>query len=203
MSERKAEGFTVKPKGVNATCCASGDIPVALTHATTGNGIRWKVDFERIDYHVFLPLFFQGLAEITHPYEKLANQGIHGMLDHSGQEILTIVPQLIPHIKNALNMRNDRVMCNTLQVLQHMVMSAHGVGEALVPYYGQILRCFNLFGDKKGNVADLMNRTLEIFESYGGKHLPTNQKRDAHLRVLHEVMAYLEKSKEVTIVEIV
>ncbi|XP_061584222.1 parkin coregulated gene protein-like [Cololabis saira] len=190
MSERKAEGFTMKPKGIHAVVmgrpkarafqekavkpnfresCVSGDIPIALTHVTKGNGVRWKVDFERIDYHHFLPLFFQGLAETTHPYEKLANQGIHGMLDHCGQEIINIVPQLIPHIKNALNTRNDRVMCNTLQVLQHMVMSAHRVGEALVPYFRQILRWFNLFGPKKDNVADLLKRTLEIFERYGGK----------------------------------
>ncbi|XP_061599406.1 parkin coregulated gene protein isoform X2 [Cololabis saira] len=129
--------------------CDSGDIPVALTHVTKGNSIRWKVDFEMLDYHFYLPLFFEGLTETTFPYDKFACEGIHAMLDHCGHKIIPVIPQLIPHIRNALNTRNDRVMCNTLQVLQHMVMSADRVGEALVPYFRQILRIFNLFRDKK------------------------------------------------------
>jgi len=46
---------------------------------------------------------------------------------------------------DALNTRNHKVICTTLKILQQLVMSADMVGEALVPYYRQILPIFNLF----------------------------------------------------------
>lgn len=48
-------------------------------------------------------------------------------------------------LSDALNTRNRQVICTTLKVLQHLVMSADMVGEALVPYYRQILPIFNIF----------------------------------------------------------
>lgn len=40
-------------------------------------------------------------------------------------------------------------MCKTLKKIQKLVLSADMVGEALVPYYRQILPVFNLFKNKK------------------------------------------------------
>lgn len=68
-------------------------------------------------------------------------------------------------------------------MLQKLVTSADMVGEALVPYYRQILPIFNLYrnsnvnlGDKidyaqqKGlNLGDLITQTLELFEVHGGE----------------------------------
>lgn len=51
-------------------------------------------------------------------------------------------------ITDALNMRNPQVMCTTLKVLQHLVVSADMVGEALVPYYRQILPILNIFKNR-------------------------------------------------------
>ncbi len=87
------------------------------------------------------------------------------MLEHGGNKILPVIPQLIVPIKSknefefnpsfsffvfsywidALNTRNHKVICTTLKILQQLVMSADMVGEALVPYYRQILPIFNLF----------------------------------------------------------
>lgn len=53
---------------------------------------------------------------------------------------------------DALNTRNKKVMCTTLKVLQHLVKSGDLVGEALVPYYRQILPTLNLFKEKNGNL---------------------------------------------------
>jgi hypothetical protein len=36
-------------------------------------------------------------------------------------------------------------MCATLQIVQQLAMSAPGVGEALVPYYRQLLPVLNIF----------------------------------------------------------
>lgn len=159
-----------------------GDFPIALEHDTKGNKIAWKVEIEKLDYHHYLPLFFDGLCETQHPYEFFARQGVHDMLEHGGSKILPVIPQLIIPIKNALSMRNHRVLCTTLKVLQHLVVSADLVGEALVPYYRQILPVMNIFknknlnsGDgidysqqKRENVGDLIQETLEVFERHGG-----------------------------------
>ncbi|KAJ1152801.1 hypothetical protein NDU88_005576 [Pleurodeles waltl] len=130
-----------------------GDFPIALEHDTLGNKIAWKVEIEKLDYHHYLPLFFDGLCEMTHPYEFFARQGVHDMLEHGGNKILPVIPQLIIPIKNALNIRNRQVICTTLKVLQHLVVSADMVGEALVPYYRQILPILNIFKNMNGELA--------------------------------------------------
>uniref|UniRef100_A0A672J315 PARK2 co-regulated n=1 Tax=Salarias fasciatus TaxID=181472 RepID=A0A672J315_SALFA len=166
-----------------------GELPIALDH-TKGNKIVWKVDIETLDYYHFLPLFFDGLCETAHPYEVFARQGVHDLLDHGGSKILPVIPQLIIPIRNALNTRNNQVMCTTIKVLQHLVMSGDKVGEALVPYFRQILHIFNLFKNNKKNlgdavdysqrkredIGDLIEETLQMFERYGGENAFLNIK---------------------------
>jgi len=125
-----------------------GDFPIAIEHDTKGNRIAWKVEIEKLDYHHYLPLFFDGLCETVHPYEFFARQGVHDMLEHGGSKILPVIPQLIIPIKNALNTRKKSVICTTLKVLQHLVVSGEMIGEALVPYYRQILPILNIFKNK-------------------------------------------------------
>ncbi|KAM6405501.1 parkin coregulated gene protein isoform 3-T4 [Pluvialis apricaria] len=167
-----------------------GDFPIALEHDTKGNKINWKVEIEKLDYHYYLPLFFDGLCEMTFPYDFFARQGIHDMLEHGGNKILPVIPELIIPIKNALSLRNRQVICVTLKVLQHLVVSADMVGEALVPYYRQILPVLNIFknmnvnsGDgidysqqKRENIGDLIQETLEAFERCGGETASINIK---------------------------
>jgi len=159
-----------------------GDFPIALEHDTKGNKIAWKVEIEKLDYHHYLPLFFDGLSETEHPYEFFARQGVHDMLEHGGGKILPVIPQLIIPIKTALNLRNTKVICTVLKVLQHMVVSADMIGEALVPYYRQILPMFNIFANKnenlgdgiyynqqkRENIGDLISETLNVLEIHGG-----------------------------------
>eukprot|EP00811_Abedinium_folium_P010227 NODE_19460_length_842_cov_5.883916.p1 GENE.NODE_19460_length_842_cov_5.883916~~NODE_19460_length_842_cov_5.883916.p1 ORF type:complete len:146 (-),score=42.54 NODE_19460_length_842_cov_5.883916:290-727(-) len=123
-----------------------------------------------------------GIREKEDPYRFLAVEGTHNILDRGGSKILPVVPQLIIPIKTALNTRDAEVMATTLKVLQKLVLSGEMVGEALVPYYRQILPTFNLFrnsskniGDaidygqrKRLNLGELIDETLEIFEVHGG-----------------------------------
>lgn len=60
----------------------------------------FQVEIEKLDYHHYLPLFFDGLCEMTFPYEFFARQGIHDMLEHGGNKILPVIPQLIIPIKS-------------------------------------------------------------------------------------------------------
>uniref|UniRef100_A0A671VB30 PARK2 co-regulated n=2 Tax=Sparus aurata TaxID=8175 RepID=A0A671VB30_SPAAU len=158
-----------------------GDLPIYLVHGTRPT-ITWKVDIETLDYNHYLPLFFDGLSETAHPYAFLARQGAEDLLDHGGDKILPVIPQLIIPIRNALNTRNHQVMCTTMKVLQHLVKSGDKVGEALVPYFRQILHIFDLFKDKKSkssgvvrshlqkpeNIRELIPETLELLERTGG-----------------------------------
>jgi len=67
-------------------------------------------------------------------------------------------------------------------MIQKLVLSGEMIGEALVPYYRQILPIFNIFrnsntncGDKieysqrkRLNLGDLIGETLELLEQTGG-----------------------------------
>ena len=83
-----------------------------------------------------------------------------------------------------------------LQVLQQMVVSGEMIGEALVPYYRQILPIFNLFKSKNQNLGDgidygqqkrktlgdLIVETLEMFEIHGGE--------DAFINIKYMIPTY-------------
>ncbi|NWS72402.1 PACRG protein, partial [Crotophaga sulcirostris] len=177
-----AGAFKERPTGPTAfrRFYLRGDFPIALDHDTKGNKIAWRSPFEELDYLYCLPLFFDGLCETTFPYDFFARQGIHDMLEHGGKKIIPVIPHLIAPIKNALNLRNRQVICITLKVLQHLV---YKVGDALVPHYHQILPVLNIFknlnvnlGDgidysqqKRENIGDLIQETLEAFDRCGGE----------------------------------
>ncbi|KAL3319429.1 hypothetical protein Ciccas_001902 [Cichlidogyrus casuarinus] len=173
-----------------------GDFPIALEHDSKGNKIAWRVEIEKLDYHHYLPLFFDGLAETEHPYEFFARQGCHDMLEHGGSKVLPVIPQLIIPIKNALNTRKHTVCCTVLKIILHLVTCAPKIGEALVPYYRQILPILNTFinknknlGDgidysqqKRENLGDLIHETLETLEIHGGP--------DAFINIKYMVPTY-------------
>jgi len=118
------------------------------------------------------------------------------MLEHGGSKILPVIPQLIIPVKTALNTRDPEVICTMLLVLQKLVLSGELIGEALVPYYRQILPVFNMFKNKninigdnidygqrnKTNVGDLIQDTLEILEMHGGE--------DAFINIKYMIPTY-------------
>jgi hypothetical protein len=173
-----------------------GDLPIQIYHGAVGGKIAWKVDIEKLDYHHYLPIFFDGIREKEDPYRFLAVQGVYDMLDKGGSKILPVVPQLIIPIKTALNTRDQEIIATTLKILQALVLSGEMIGEALVPYYRQILPIFNIFknknlnlGDKidysqrkRMNLGDLIEETLEIFEIHGGE--------DAFINIKYMIPVY-------------
>jgi hypothetical protein len=161
-----------------------GDMPMQIFHGSVGGKLVWKVDIEKLDYHHYLPLFFDGLREKEDPYRFMAVQGAHDMLEKGGPKLLPVVPQLIMPIKEALNTRDKETIITVLRTLQALILApgAEHVGEALVPYYRQILPVLNIFighgkniGDaidysqrKRRNVGELIHETLELLEIHGG-----------------------------------
>jgi len=173
-----------------------GDLPVQIFHGAVGGKIAWKVDVDKLDYHHYLPIFFDGIREKEEPYRFLAVQGLHDMLEKGGSKVLPVVPQLIIPIKTALNTRDPEIISTTLKVLQALVLSGDMIGEALVPYYRQILPVFSIFksknenlGDgidysqrKRLNLGDLIEETLQLFEIHGGE--------DAFINIKYMIPVY-------------
>ena len=125
------------------------------------------------------------------------------MLEAGAHKVLPVIPQLIIPIKTALNTRDPDVIVKVLKVLQALVNcdvqvsgGAGLVGQAMVPYYRQILPVLNIFinkhdnlGDgidygqrKRRNMGELINQTLEQLEMHGGE--------DAFINIKYLVPTY-------------
>ena len=76
-----------------------GDLPISIKHEGS-NEIHWKVNREKLDYHHYLPIFFDGLREKEEPYRFLAVQGTFDLLDAGKDKIVNCIPQLIIPIKS-------------------------------------------------------------------------------------------------------
>ena len=215
-----------------------GDLPVQIEHGGSHNRIAWKVAIEKLDFHHYLPIFFDGLREVEMPYAFLAEQvgvwdegggrggvlttgrvfssphvcltsnrlrtvvsrkGVYDMMQIGSSKVAPVVPQLIIPIKTALNTRDQSVIAKVLKVLQALVKCDQGknlVGQALVPYYRQILPVLNIFirkndnlGDgidygqrHRGNLGGLIMECLEAFEITGGQ--------DAYINIKYFVPIY-------------
>ncbi|XP_034826891.1 parkin coregulated gene protein homolog [Maniola hyperantus] len=163
-------------------CYQRGEFPVTIEFTTSGKQLSWKVPIEKLDFHHYLPMFFDGLAEGTYPFSFIVERGIHDLVTKGSYKILPVVPQLIIPIKNAFATKRPAVLCHALKCIQMIVTGSEKVGEALVPYYRQILPILNLFKGRNRNlgagidntttrgenVADLIEDTLQILERYGG-----------------------------------
>jgi hypothetical protein len=174
-----------------------GDLPIAISHTGAKNKLAWKVDIAKLDYHHYLPIFFDGLRENEEPYRFISEQGVYDLLEHGGStKVLPVIPQLIIPIKTALNTRDPKVIVRVLKVLQSLVECGEMIGEALVPYYRQILPILNIFknctksiGDgidysqrKRENIGELVVETLEKLELTGGE--------DAFINIKYLVPTY-------------
>ena len=52
------------------------DMPVVVAFTGASRKIEWKVKIDMLDYHHYLPIFFEGLREQTEPSKFLADKGI-------------------------------------------------------------------------------------------------------------------------------
>ncbi|XP_059045650.1 parkin coregulated gene protein homolog [Achroia grisella] len=177
-------------------CYQRGEFPVSIEFTNIGKRLAWKVPIEKLDFHHYLPMFFDGLAEGSYPFNFIVEQGIHDLVTKGSYKVLPVVPQLIIPIKNALATKRPTVLCHVLKCIQMLVTGCDRVGEALVPYYRQILPTLNLFKDRNRNmgsgidhtttrgenVADLIEDTLQILERYGGP--------DAFINIKYMVPTY-------------
>ena len=95
-----------------------------------------------------------------------------------------------------MNTRDPEIVAITLKILQSLVTCSDTIGEALVPYYRQILPVMNLMKTKNNNLGDkidysqrkgqnlgeLIQSTLEMFEVNGGE--------DAFINIKYMIPTY-------------
>eukprot|EP00823_Brevimastigomonas_motovehiculus_P002853 TRINITY_DN168_c0_g2_i1.p1 TRINITY_DN168_c0_g2~~TRINITY_DN168_c0_g2_i1.p1 ORF type:complete len:249 (+),score=63.65 TRINITY_DN168_c0_g2_i1:48-794(+) len=176
-----------------------GDLPLQVDFDGAQRKVQWKVNFDKMDYFLYLPVFFDGIREKKEPYKFLARNGTYDLLSKGGGKIWEVIPQLIIPIKTALNTRDPEIVGEMLKVLQKLVVSHKVIGQTLVPYYRQILPVFNLLknknvnlGDsieysqqKRQNLGDLIDETLELFEIHGGE--------DAFINIKYMIPTYESK----------
>lgn len=135
-----------------------GDLPIALGHGGIKNHIDWKVDKSKLDYHHYLPVFFDGIRETREPYKFLARQGVSDLLAEGDEEsIIATIPQVVVPLKKALDTREPETVACALIKIQELVQCGDFIGEALVPYYRQLLPIMNLFKSKATNLGDGMD----------------------------------------------
>jgi hypothetical protein len=178
-----------------------GDLPLQIEHGTNLR-LAWKVEIDKLDYHHYLPILFDGLREKENPYAVVAEQGAYDLMQAAPHKVRPVIPQLIIPIKTALNTRDPEIMVKALKILQALIVcdvtpdSPGKIGRTLVPYYRHILPVLNIFinsnsnlGDKidygqgsGGNIGDLINETLELLEIHGG--------RDAYLNLKYIIPTY-------------
>jgi len=204
--KKKRENGILKPKAAKSSefkrFYDRGDLPLQVAFEGAHRKVLWKVtSFDKLDFHHYLPIFFDGTREKTEPYKFLARQGTYDLLKKGAElnKILPVIPQLIIPIKTALNTRDPEIVCEMLKVLQRLVVSGEMIGQALVPYYRQILPTFNLLrhknvnlGDgidygqqKRTNVGELIDETLELLEAHGGD--------DAFINIKYMIPTYESK----------
>ena len=177
-----------------------GDLPMKILHLPQNgmNQVTWSVEVDKLDYHHYLPIFFDGIRETEEPYRTLALRGVHQLIDRGGRlgKVLPVVPQLIIPIKTALNTRDPAIICETLECLKRLVTCGDLIGEALVPYYRQLLPIMNIFISSTKNMGDqidyaqrknrdmgvLINDTLQMLEQHGGV--------DAFINIKHMIPTY-------------
>jgi hypothetical protein len=180
-----------------------GDLPIQIDHGGVANRLAWKVEIQKLDFHHYLPIFFDGLREQELPYDFVSEQGVMDMLEAGAHKVLPVIPQLIIPLKTALNTRERDVIVKVLKILQALVncdVAVSGgaglIGQALVPYYRQILPVLNIFINKNDNLGDafdygqrkrlnlgeLIIQTLEQLEVHGGE--------DAFINIKYLVPTY-------------
>ncbi|KAF4702199.1 hypothetical protein FOZ63_005827 [Perkinsus olseni] len=157
--------------------------------------LQWKVPPDTVDYSVVLPIFIDGLREVQPLFEFVAYEGAQELIKRGGDDrLLPILSKLILPLKRALNSKDPRAMRKALHLLQVMVKSGEQIGEALVPYYRQLLPIFNIFKGQrnmgtpldlsgcafpcvghemdfgsKRNLGAMIEDTLTVLETHGGE----------------------------------
>lgn len=80
------------------------------------------------------------------PCRLLAVKGCEELLTKCGERVLPVIPQLVLPLKAALKSADRDVVATALRMLQLLARACPRAGEALLPYYRQLLPPLNRWG---------------------------------------------------------
>ena len=68
------------------------DLPIVVDFDGALRKIAWKVEIDMLDYHHYLPIFFEGLREKDDPAKFLADRGTDELIMYGKEKILPVLP---------------------------------------------------------------------------------------------------------------
>lgn len=138
----------------------AGEIPARVAHGAGANAIAWRVDPSALDASAYLPLFVDGLRETRHPYRLLAARGGVELTRACGERaLLDALPRVVWPMKRALETGDMAVTAVALELLREFVRVSPVIGEALVPYYRNLLPALNALKDVSDVYVSLVDLT--------------------------------------------
>ncbi|XP_055904399.1 parkin coregulated gene protein homolog [Eupeodes corollae] len=173
---------------------SSTGMPIKLHNPKKQFPIKWDCDPDKLDYCYYLPIFVDGLSEYDSQLRHIALYAAMDLILRGPNKILPVVPKLILPLKRAFNTRVKKIIIGALKVLQMMVILGPSVGQALVPYFRQLLPVCNLYKqinvnlgdgidrDRDLRIGDVIEDTLQALERYGGP--------DAYINIKYMIPTY-------------
>ncbi|MCQ2816515.1 MAG: parkin coregulated gene family protein [archaeon] len=99
---------------------ASRGIPCHLQNNNFYSSLKWEKGFSEIDYQTVLPLCFEGLIEIVHPYKTAAREACRDLIQNlkDPKEIFPSLLKIFTSVRNALNSKNEDIYLATINILE-------------------------------------------------------------------------------------
>ena len=159
-----------------------GDFPICTGSNGANRTIKWTVELAELNLGHYLPLFMDGLCETAEPYVFLAEQACLQSVAANPTKLADVIADIILPLKRALDSKNVGSVIRGVKVLQAILLANNKIAENLVPYFKNILPCFNrnlaknknlgahieYNQQKRDNISDLIVETLTLLETHGG-----------------------------------
>ncbi|KAK2952911.1 putative Parkin co-regulated protein [Blattamonas nauphoetae] len=184
---QKAQGKTAF-----ATWYSNGSFPCQLMTGTAKMSLRWKQEFELMDYSTLLPIAIEGLMEAAHPYISVSQLACRDMLE--APVAAELVPPILPTIAQKLRevlVASARISVESFSaVLDNVERISVLCGEQFTPLIQPLLVPIGSMlmkrtgRDPKIDIQSQCMNTLQVLDENGGpqayeiihKKIPTYQR---------------------------
>lgn len=123
-----------------------GDLPICVDHRANGSGIRWKIHPSDLDFHVYLPIFFDGLREARSRL-LLTSGGGGGGGSSSGFWRDSCAPSGMckenSSIISCWSMTLCKIYSSTTFVVPHTGGMGKGLSVRVVDFYCALIMCLS------------------------------------------------------------
>ena len=149
-----------------AAVYSNGGVPCRLQHGSVKHKIQWEMPIENLSFDPLLVIMAEGLRETKHPYNFLACQGFHEMLEQpdAGVKTVPILPKLIRPLRLALSSQNTEVFFKTLDAI---VQLSNVVGKELNLHLKGLMAMISRKMMEKNNKERITHSLQEIESNCG------------------------------------